>query len=519
MKKMRKIFAVLLTLAMVLAMSIPTFATTTTNSTAVKISGVEAGDNVTVTAYQIIKYNQKGYYEEAIANTITKEGNVLKPSSSNVMDIVSDTTKLNSLVKYTFVNDDLKNGVYQHALDLGTWIIIVTGSADYIYNPAIVSVQQGTDGKIYGELNLATDTWGSEVYVKRGEPKITKTALTPNVNGVQYGDKLQYQITADIPDYQSNVSNMQYSIKDTLTGLKLVVDDENYPVEAKVNGSKNDTLTNAVGKALKTGNTSFEVKDLGDEFLKAYAGKQIVLKYWAEVTTDAKLTVDKANNKAELSYSTNGGTGHKESTTEHYTFGINTTINGSEVTTSKTGEFFKIDSKGSVGYNEETGEIKVNGKALGGAEFQLHIGSEKGDLFANAEGRTTFITTDDGRLEINGLDSDVNYFLVETKAPTGYTLRTDATKVRINATYSEGKLTGYTVTIGDGIAAEYGVTETNGTITVNPTLQNPFGFKNDTLSSLPSTGGIGTTIFTIAGCLIMVTAAGLFFASRKRTNK
>lgn len=518
MKKMRKIFAVLLTLAMVLTMSMTAFAATTTNSTAVKISGVEAGDNVKVTAYQIIKYNQNGYYEEAIANTITKDGEVLKPSSSDVMKIASDTTKLNSLVKYEFKNTDLVNGVYQHALDLGTWIIIVTGSADYIYNPAIVSVQQGTDGKIYGELNLATDTWGSDVYVKRGEPKITKTALTTNVNGVQYGDKLQYQITADIPDYRSNVSNMQYSIKDTLTGLKLVVD-AGHVVDAKVNGEKNDTLTNAVESALKHGQSSFEVKDLGDAFLKKYAGKQIVLKYWAEVTTDAKLAVDKANNKAELSYSTNGGTGHKEATTEHYTFGINTKINGSEVTTSKTGEFFKIDSKGSVVYNKETGEIKVNGKALGGAEFQLHIDSETGDLFTDAAGNNTFTTTDDGRLEINGLDSDVDYFLVETKAPTGYTLRTEATKVRINATYSEGKLTGYSVTIGNGVAAEYGVTEKDGTITVNPTLQNPFGFKNDTLSSLPSTGGIGTTIFTIAGCLIMVTAAGLFFASRKRTNK
>ena len=44
-------------------------------------------------------------------------------------------------------------------------------------------------------------------------------------------------------------------------------------------------------------------------------------------------------------------------------------------------------------------------------------------------------------------------------------------------------------------------------------------YTDTKLSALPSTGGIGTTIFTIAGCLIMVTAAGLFFASRKRTNK
>nr|WP_289072475.1 LPXTG cell wall anchor domain-containing protein [uncultured Blautia sp.] len=39
------------------------------------------------------------------------------------------------------------------------------------------------------------------------------------------------------------------------------------------------------------------------------------------------------------------------------------------------------------------------------------------------------------------------------------------------------------------------------------------------LSSLPSTGGIGTTIFTIGGCLIMIVAAGLFFASRRKSAK
>ena len=35
----------------------------------------------------------------------------------------------------------------------------------------------------------------------------------------------------------------------------------------------------------------------------------------------------------------------------------------------------------------------------------------------------------------------------------------------------------------------------------------------------PSTGGIGTTIFTIGGCAIMIIAAGLFFATRRKTEK
>ena len=57
------------------------------------------------------------------------------------------------------------------------------------------------------------------------------------------------------------------------------------------------------------------------------------------------------------------------------------------------------------------------------------------------------------------------------------------------------------------------------TTTVTDYTNNNVEIPNTKLNALPSTGGIGTTIFTIAGCLIMVTAAGLFFASRKRTNK
>ena len=40
--------------------------------------------------------------------------------------------------------------------------------------------------------------------------------------------------------------------------------------------------------------------------------------------------------------------------------------------------------------------------------------------------------------------------------------------------------------------------------------------KDTKSSSLPSTGGIGTTIFTIGGCVIMIVAAGLYFSTRKK---
>ena len=86
------------------------------------------------------------------------------------------------------------------------------------------------------------------------------------------------------------------------------------------------------------------------------------------------------------------------------------------------------------------------------------------------------------------------------------------------------KLTGYTVAIGEGenqAITHYGYsTETKKTVlNTENNASNPFGFKNTKLSSLPSTGGIGTTIFTIGGCAIMIVAAGLYFASRRKSSK
>ena len=72
----------------------------------------------------------------------------------------------------------------------------------------------------------------------------------------------------------------------------------------------------------------------------------------------------------------------------------------------------------------------------------------------------------------------------------------------------------YTITI-DGTTVESWVKPATGT--ADATI-NMLTVMNTKLIALPSTGGIGTTIFTVAGCGIMIAAAFFFFASRKKEN-
>ena len=410
MKKMKKFFAVILSLAMVLGMSVTGFAASGTSKTQATIKGITAETGITVKAYKIIQYNEAGSYTEVLDGTITTTADgKLDPTAADLKALAKRTGELES--KDITKTDDDGNYVTSD-LTAGTWMIIVEGSKDYIYNPAIISVMQTDEGLAYGTLDFANDTWtnGGEVYLKKSEPTITKVATTPNVKGVQYGDVIGFKITANIPSYV-NKDTIEYTISDTMTGLALV-NEKDADVTITVGGAANDALTAAARKAIKNGESSFEIKvgDLGKDFFKDHADQEIVLTYKAKVTSAAKINVDKSTNTATLKYTTNNGTSSKTSGTKHYTFGIDTGFTGAEGTTGTTGEFIKVDENGNVAYTETPGKVNVtNGKALKGAEFQLHIESATGKLFTNAEGKSTFTTDDNGRLQINGLDSDVTY--------------------------------------------------------------------------------------------------------------
>ena len=129
-------------------------------------------------------------------------------------------------------------------------------------------------------------------------------------------------------------------------------------------------------------------------------------------------------------------------------------------------------------------------------------------------------TTKDGKfdIEFKGLDGDLSYYLKETKAPTGYTINDTVYKITFGEIIKDkdGKVISYDVTILDTVTNQ----EVTSTISYGKPAETPaVTVLNTGIGSLPSTGGIGTTIFTIGGCLIMIVAAGLFFASRRKSAK
>lgn len=183
-----------------------------------------------------------------------------------------------------------------------------------------------------------------------------------------------------------------------------------------------------------------------------------------------------------------------------------------------------------VVFTYELDTTKVDGtdttKVLKDAEFKLYrknssntneyVKVEDGKVkgwTTNADEASVLKSGNDGKFVVKGLD-DGTYYLKETKAPSEYNLLASDIKLEIKATTTNGQnwngtdeaLTAIEIKVNDGNTTS----GTNGT--VSTTVENNKG------SVLPSTGGIGTTIFYVIGGILMV-GAGVILVSRRRRSK
>lgn len=526
MKKMKKILAVILSLAMVLGMSMTAFAAssgtdgifgTKDDTATITVNGIDNETGIQVNAYKVVeaKYDGAGstfsgynsLYPTVITQDMVKADlTTLTPDQLTALANAVDTTK--NAIPLT----NTSGTTWKADVAAGTYLVLVSNTEAHSYNPMVVSAYYvNKDGKTdisEGAVDLKTNEANAKKADKPTiDKKITNTNGNDYGNSVEVNDIVDYEVTVTpIPSYTG--SYPMFNVEDTLsTGLDFVTDKSGNVVDPVVKVGtttleKDKDYTVSVDGRKMTIN--FVVNDAYK--LNAYASQTLTITYSAKVNSEAVLWKDVNTNTAKLNYTNdskvNGNNASAEKTTYTYTFDIGGTATGTD------------------GIITKTGKDKNSETPLGGALFGLYKAGEgvTAETVATAKADAAYKTaTSDANGQINFRQlKKGTYYLKELSAPKGYSVNTHVYTVVINTTYNtDGTLATWSVTIDNDKTSTF-TSNNDGTWTSDKHATN---IVNTTLSSLPSTGGMGTTLFTIAGCAIMVAAAGFFFASRKRVNK
>lgn len=202
----------------------------------------------------------------------------------------------------------------------------------------------------------------------------------------------------------------------------------------------------------------------------------IVVTYSAVLNENAVIAGDGNSNKTQLKF----GDDHRDETTwdetKTYTFKV---------------DVVKTDEKDKV---LDGAQFKLYSAKTGGNEIPLvQVSNGVYRLAKDGEPGVEYITTVNGQLEIKGFDANTNYYLEETKAPDGYNKLPERVEIAVKNANLEASVSN-------------GVYQSGGVQVVNKTG-----------SLLPSTGGIGTTIFYALGGALVLGVIAVFLA-RKRAK-
>ena len=171
-------------------------------------------------------------------------------------------------------------------------------------------------------------------------------------------------------------------------------------------------------------------------------------------------------------------------------------------------------------------KVNGSGESLTGVEFTLPF-----DVVKIADGvyrraiskdnddvKTRIVTDNGGMIVINGLDTN-SFDITETKAPNGYTLPVDDFTIAPQEVGSTVTTTTFKVYMKGGkIVSKETEGATEETIgTAKDIVATPLVVVNEQGTALPSTGGIGTTIFYLIGAILVI-GAGVVFVTRRRMH-
>lgn len=213
------------------------------------------------------------------------------------------------------------------------------------------------------------------------------------------------------------------------------------------------------------------------------ANDKIVISYTAELNEKAKIGVEGNPNDGYLEYGDKNHPTHTppdRTITYSWDLKVLKYANGDESKVLKDAEFVLLNS------DKNKVATFTDGKLTEWVD--VPTAGEDGTITWPAS--ATLTTNEQGKIEINGLDSDT-YYLREIKAPDGYNKLKDDVKVVITGATEDqesGKLT-YTTAVAK--------------------------VNNQSGAELPSTGGMGTTMFYVIGGLLAAVAVVLLIAKKR----
>ena len=488
-KAMKKLMAALLAVAMVCAMAIPAFATVDISSHTFEAYQIFAGDlnegtlsnvtwghNVTVTFFNYLKTANTAYS----ACTDAK----------GVAEVLSNNPSL----KYDFAKIAADH-VTGTAMATGTGSVTLP-SAGYYLIVDTTDVANKHDAKNLSLLQVSGATTVTP-QVKTDIPTLEKKVKDINdTTGVEsdwhdsadydIGDTIPYKLTATLGDV-SNYDTYYVKFVDTMTNLTYVDESASVKINTTELGSDKYKLSwNATSKTLE-----IEIDDV--KALHAGNGSIITVEYKATLDATAVIGSEGNPNYAHLVFSNNpNGEGNGKTP----------------------------DDKNIVfTYKVDANKVDPDHNKLPGAAFELwkKVGSDwvsKGVVNATQKSDGTY-TIDNAttvtEFAWNGID-DGDYKLVEVVTPAGYNTM-EPLLFTVTATHSETADEPVLITLS-------GNTTTGDVITGNPnTGVLTSQIVNNRGTTLPGTGGIGTTIFYVIGGGLMVAAAILLITKKRMENR
>lgn len=563
MKKMIKIASLLLALVMVLGMAVSTSAATETGSITIRNSSTVSVAGKKFNAYKIL--DVKSY----TAGIDDKEGTVvytvpegMKEFFKSRYELAGNEGDFDAKVTEKIFEEPDRFAFATAVLAAAKKATITPGTATAGENAASVTIDNLPLGYYVVEdtgaatpvsaLILDTTNPSVNIAIKADKPGIDKNidgtkdtddATTGNVkyNNAAVGDQVPYKLTSKVPD-MTGYKKYYFVVNDTLSkGLTF-----NNDVTIKVGNAtivKDTDYTVTPPTENTDGTTSVEIVFKNFIQYATNPGADITITYSATVNENAVIGVEGNPNKVKLIYSNNPNIDESGKPEDKP---------GDK---SPTGETPDVETRTYV-TDLELIKVDQDGVRLTGAEFQitgrkLNTVLVRKDVYTKDEQGTYWklkdgsYTTDDpssegmdgskyesttikysksvetkpikkaenvnytatvgtdGVLRFEGLSAGT-YKITEIKAPAGYNLLTTPIEVTIGFIAPTAPSTDCTWTYtGDA---------------VNETNTNQITVVNRAGTELPSTGGIGTTIFYVIGG-VLVAAAGVLLIVKKRMSK